>query len=75
MTRKTKLMKWLIIFIFSMFILFTALSWVMYLGVWNSSTQTWDNLTWVDTQTWINLTWDTLTWDIMTWEINSWNTN
>ena len=69
MNRQKKVMKRVIVFIFMVFILFTALSWLMYLGVWNQSTDigTWENLTWT------SLAWTNLTGNIMTWKVTTWN--
>jgi len=80
MNRQKKVMKRIIVFIFMVFILFTALSWLMYLGVWNPSTDigTWENLTWTAIETWLNMSWSVLswwglTWKIMTWKVDTWN--
>lgn len=74
MTRKTKLMKWLIIFIFAMFIVVTILAWIVpYFRITgDDSTWTGDNLTWVVVETWINLSWEKLNsiWSLITWESN-----
>ncbi len=72
MHRQKKFMKWLIVFIFLMFILFTALSWLMYLGGWGNSSGTWDNLTWVIIETWSNLSWSSLSWNNLTWVLTTW---
>lgn len=75
MAKQNKVMKLIIIITFAVFILSTLLMWALQFFDMQEkidTTQTWENLTWVSIETWINLSWDILdsTWTELTWESN-----
>lgn len=76
MAKKNKVMKWIIIITFAVFIISTLLTWILQFFDMSNNIQdpslSWENLTWTEIQTWLNLSWESLdlTWDMLTWESN-----
>lgn len=76
MAKKNKVMKWIIIITFAVFIISTLLTWILQFFDMSNNIQdpslSWENLTWTEIQTWINLSWESLdlTWSELTWKTN-----